>query len=84
MKLHCDSSARNDHTPLLQFCAAAEPAGLQYLEEPVRGLAELVEVQLRTSIPLALDESVDEGERADAVDAACLAPGPALPGGGRC
>ena len=48
--------------PALQFGKAAAAAGLEYLEEPVATPADLAQFHRRTGIPLALDESVDEGE----------------------
>lgn len=46
---------------LVQFGAAAAAADLQYVEEPVACTADLPELYRRTGLPLALDESVDEG-----------------------
>ena len=46
----------------LQFGKGAAAAGLEYVEEPVATPADLAQFHRRTGIPLALDESVDEGE----------------------
>lgn len=45
----------------MQFGRAAAPAELQYLEEPVRSVHDVAEFHRLTGIPVALDESVDEG-----------------------
>ena len=45
----------------MQFGKAAAAARLQYIEEPVACTADLPAFYQRTGIPLALDESVDEG-----------------------
>lgn len=47
----------------LAFGVAAAPAGLEYIEEPTSRPGDAAELHRRTGIPLALDESVDEGER---------------------
>ena len=45
------------------FGCAAKTAGLQYLEEPTRDPADVGAFFAATGIPVALDESVDEGEQ---------------------
>ncbi len=55
--------------------AALEPIGIELVEEPVTGLADLARLSASTSIPLVADESVnDPSEAAEAeLEAACAA-----------
>lgn len=49
--------------PPPQFGKAAAAAQLQYIEEPVASPSDLPEFHRRTGMAVALDESVDAGER---------------------
>ena len=62
--LRADANRRWTLEQAVQFGQAAAGAGLQYIEEPVACTADLPEFHRRTRLPLALDESVDEGEGA--------------------
>jgi isochorismate synthase/2-succinyl-5-enolpyruvyl-6-hydroxy-3-cyclohexene-1-carboxylate synthase/2-succinyl-6-hydroxy-2,4-cyclohexadiene-1-carboxylate synthase/O-succinylbenzoate synthase len=60
--LRADANRRWGLEAAAAFAAAAAPAGLQYVEEPLARTADLAELYRRTGVQLALDESVDEGE----------------------
>ena len=76
--LRADANRRWTLEQAAQFGAAAAPAGLQYLEEPVGScLDDGAELYRRTGVPLALDESVDEGLIDPGRSDAAGGPGPA-------
>eukprot|EP00887_Chlorella_sp_A99_P005642 scaffold1.g5642.t1 len=61
--LRADANRRWALEQALEFGRAAAAAALEYVEEPVAGASpwELEEFHRQTDIPVALDESVDEG-----------------------
>lgn len=67
----------------LRFAAEAEGAGIAYIEEPVRAVADLPAFRERSSIPIALDESLGEidAERAATLGAVAWIIKPSLRGG---
>lgn len=62
VRLRADANRAWSLDQAAAFARAAAGAALEYVEEPTADPADLAELHRRTGLPLALDESVDEGE----------------------
>src|SRR5581483_10692383 len=74
LALRLDANGAWDVEQAVRTIEALEPAGLELVEEPARGLAAIREVRARVAARVALDESAREpGALAGGVaDAVCL------------
>lgn len=65
VRLRADANRAWSLEQAVAFARAVPAAVLEYVEEPTKDPADLAELYRRTALPLALDESVDQGERGE-------------------